>query len=513
MRNVRRSPERSSSATTYHSPRSLNTRRGVIVRSVTSSRDGVQYSTRSTLDVAHGRRRRRAMRSSTAGGTRRGRRRRRRRRAPRRASRSPRPSGPAGSAPGSCIAARPAATRAKPSGAVSRNGRVNSRGTPTTTMSSSMNTSIISSTNGGSPHIAASSRSAATSPGDRSKRAATSSSGTSPRSINHGSITSRRRSRSSRRPPARHPSRGARQSAAASRRRRRARRAGRAPRRARGARAPTTGTPGRWRTAPRPRSTPSSRRAATRSAPSSRSTPPARAARRRARGRRRRCARRRRAASGRPGRRSRRSKPSGRSNAPASPARHVTRDAVDAVRPQLGSCSWSWPTTYQKPSRSSRPYGSSRRGLAAVVELDGRPRRRRLAQRPAAPASSGTIAVTATSRVVGVEAELPQRLPPLRRPHGGDGDLQGAHLVRVEVEVAELVAVRGRSSTRVDAGLVAAEHVGLDRHADLAQRRLVPLERGPPRRLLVGVLAVQLAGDLDERQRLAPSRAAAPAGW
>jgi hypothetical protein len=40
---------------------------------------------------------------------------------------------------------------------------VNSRGTPTNTVSSSMNTSIISSTNGGSPHIAASSRSRATS--------------------------------------------------------------------------------------------------------------------------------------------------------------------------------------------------------------------------------------------------------------------------------------------------------------------------------------------------------------
>ena len=45
MRNVRRSPDRPSSATTYHSPRSLNTRRGVIVRVVNSSRDGVQYST------------------------------------------------------------------------------------------------------------------------------------------------------------------------------------------------------------------------------------------------------------------------------------------------------------------------------------------------------------------------------------------------------------------------------------------------------------------------------------
>ena len=44
---------------------------------------------------------------------------------------SARPSGPAASAPGSAIAARPAASRAKPSGGVRRNGRVNSRGTPT----------------------------------------------------------------------------------------------------------------------------------------------------------------------------------------------------------------------------------------------------------------------------------------------------------------------------------------------------------------------------------------------
>ena len=108
IRNVRRSPERPSSATTYHSPRSLNTRRGVIVREETSSRDAVQYSMRSRspaptaavmvsiADVSPGV----TGRSTTTASS------------PSAASSfcSPRPSGPPGSAPGSCIAARPAAT-------------------------------------------------------------------------------------------------------------------------------------------------------------------------------------------------------------------------------------------------------------------------------------------------------------------------------------------------------------------------------------------------------------------
>ena len=132
MRNVRRSPERSSSATTYQSPRSLNTRRGrdralgdlVARRRPVAHRAAARRAAAAVDELVD--------RSASSAGVdgevdddgvvaeRGG------ELLPARAR-----AGPPGRRPGSCIAARPAATRAKPSGAVSRSGRVNSRGTPT----------------------------------------------------------------------------------------------------------------------------------------------------------------------------------------------------------------------------------------------------------------------------------------------------------------------------------------------------------------------------------------------
>ena len=89
---------------------------------------------------------------------------------------------------------------------------------------------------------------------------------------------------------------------------------------------------------------------------------------------------------------------------------------------------------------------------------------------------------------------------PRRRADGGQRQLDRPPLVGLEVEVGEFETCPVDPVARL-AGAVAGEHFGLDRHPDLAQRRLVPLERGPQRRLLGRVLALHLAGDLDQRQR------------
>ena len=128
--------------------------RGVISRSVASSRLADQYAT--AQPGAVGRPPRPASASPVAGARRRPR---RRRRARRRACRVPGPARRRGRRRAAASRRGPAISRAKPSGAVSRSGLVNSRGTPAYTMPSSMNTSIISSMNGGRPHSAASSRS------------------------------------------------------------------------------------------------------------------------------------------------------------------------------------------------------------------------------------------------------------------------------------------------------------------------------------------------------------------
>ena len=200
IRNVRSVSVRWSVAVTYQLPRSAYTWRGVITRSVESSRDALQYVMRNrssrraasaTWSAASGRSRSTSSPSPLPEST---------LASPPSAAASltrPRPRGPDSSAPGNSIAARPAASNSNASVEFRRSGLVNNRGTPTKTVPSSMNTSINSSTNGGSPHIATSSRSAATSSSVRRKRSATSASGTSPRSISHGSMTRRRRSRSS----------------------------------------------------------------------------------------------------------------------------------------------------------------------------------------------------------------------------------------------------------------------------------------------------------------------------
>ncbi len=83
----------------------------------------------------------------------------------------------------------------------------------------------------------------------------------------------------------------------------------------------------------------------------------------------------------------------------------------------------------------------------------------------------------------------------------GDRHLQRPHLVGLEAQVGELVAgavdpVLGRAGVRpTDDDLL------LDRHAELAQRGLVALERTPLSSVLLRILAPQLAGDLDEAER------------
>ena len=176
----------------------------------------------------------------------------------------------------------------------------------------------------------------------------------------------------------------------------------RGPRRARSRPAPTSRTPGRWRTAPRT-DRPVGDRDDTRSAPSSRSTTAARvdvdAATAAAS-----VARSAPSCFGSRGNAVRGSKPAGRSN--ASP-----RGRYDALRSGRRGTSglvvpWSCPTTYQNPSRSSRPYGSRRRSLPG--RRSDRARLLRLAQHRQA-GQRGHVAGTAT-RAATVPPELPQRL-------------------------------------------------------------------------------------------------------
>jgi hypothetical protein len=85
--------------------------------------------------------------------------------------------------------------------------------------------------------------------------------------------------------------------------------------------------------------------------------------------------------------------------------------------------------------------------------------------------------------------------------HGGHGQLQGAGLLGGEVQ-AQLVAA-AVDAVAGGTGPITAQHLGLDGHAAVAQRCLVPLERTAPGRLAGGVLAGEGVGDLLERQRLA----------
>ena len=99
--------------------------------------------------------------------------------------------------------------------------------------------------------------------------------------------------------------------------------------------------------------------------------------------------------------------------------------------------------------------------------------------------------------------ELPQRLLAELRAGArrSDRDLQRPHLVGLEAQVGELVAgavdpVLGRAGVRP-----ADDDLLLDRHAEVAQRSLVAFEGAALRSLLLGILATQLAGDLDEAER------------
>ena len=320
-----------------------------------------------------------------------------------------------------------------------------------------MNTSIISSTNGGSPHIAASSRSRATSarrqpeaPGDVGQRHLAPLH--QPRQHHQQPAAAAPRPCADRPPGAirRPPSR------AASRRRRAARPAATAPRRGRAARAPTSGTPGRWRTAPRRRSAPSAWRATTRSAPSSRTTPPARAASTRTDG------------DGvgtagaellrvDAGTRSRRSKPAGRSNVVVVDRRStVALDAVDAVRAQLVVLVVA-PDDVPEPGAQQQPVR-----IEPAVACRGsrtstaRTARRRVAQRRQAGqlghgGRHGDVAGgLAVDRCRGRASTAP-RGPGVGRT-AATATCRAAHLVGLEVQVGQLVAV-AVDPVRAGAGL------------------------------------------------------------
>ncbi len=304
-----------------------------------------------------------------------------------------------------------------------------------------MNTSINSSTNGGSPHIAASSRSADDLVlASGRKRSATSASGTSPRSISHGSITSRRRSRSSAAASATRRHQPA-PDDRASRRHRRARR--RATSTSACSSKPSTHDRNAARLAhgtsnfdiavgrrgdhtlarPARRLTSAARAASTRTIASGRvavGTDRLRVVRAAP------CAGR---------------SPSGRSN--ASPPPIVIRPSMRSMRNVRARPRVIEPDRYQNPSRSRRPDGSTVRSTLAVAgsrpSPAGRPASRNIG-RPATighrrrrPAPSGRARPTPSFH----SASWPDARAGARRSHR---HLQRPHLVGVEAQVGELVA-------------------------------------------------------------------------
>ena len=120
--------------------------------------------------------------------------------------------------------------------------------------------------------------------------------------------------------------------------------------------------------------------------------------RRRAPPPRRRRRRRRRAASGRSGTPSRRSKPAGRSNAPASPAVDVAGDPVDAVRPLLVVARGRGRRRTRSRRAAAGRTGRAGGRLPRYSNVDGRPRAPTPRAAPAARPARAPSHVTATSR-------------------------------------------------------------------------------------------------------------------
>jgi hypothetical protein len=86
---------------------------------------------------------------------------------------------------------------------------------------------------------------------------------------------------------------------------------------------------------------------------------------------------------------------------------------------------------------------------------------------------------------------------------GGHRHLQRAPLVVVELQPAELVPAPVDAVRRL-AGLIAAEHLHLDRHAHIAQQGLVALEGAAQGDRAAGVHVAQLVADLAQGERRPP---------
>ena len=396
--------------------------------------------------------------------------------------------GPSASAPGSSIAARPAASSANASARLSRSGRVNSRGTPTKIMPSSMNTSIISSTNGGSPHIAASSRSAddlvlgQLEPlghlGDRHLAALH-----QPRQ--HHQQPPQPLLGGPRRARGRHAGHRAR----ATRRRRRARR-----------RATSTSACSSKPEHPRPeRRRRLAHGTSTRRDPSAGAVDHAIVAELATDGRgargvdaddrlRHRRRRRRRAPSGRPGRH-RAQVEAGRAFERRRPADRRPRPSMRSTRNVRRSPrAWSCPITYQNPSRSSSPYGSTRAIDLAVLEVDRRRVVDRLAQHRQAGQRRHRRRRPAPSRSSTAGAELPHRLlarrpsrcasrpPPPAAPASRRSSRRGRQLVALAVDPVRGLSRRTRPPTTISCSI----GTPISR-----ERRLVAFERAALRSVLL----------------------------
>jgi hypothetical protein len=153
----------------------------------------------------------------------------------------------------------------------------------------------------------------------------------------------------------------------------------------------------------------------------------------------------------------------------------------------------------EPPAQQQTP-GVERALLAPVPELDRRPGSDGGAdRRELGPFGDGHRHRWAL--VAQRAAELPQRLLAGVGVRGRDGDLQGTHLVVRQIEVGQFV----RPPIDPIAGLprvrTAGEDLGLDRHADVAQRRLVAFECTTASLVALGILAGEFGGDLHETER------------
>ena len=106
-----------------------------------------------------------------------------------------------------------------------------------------------------------------------------------------------------------------------------------------------------------------------------------------------------------------------------------------------------------------------------------------------------------------IEAELSATPPSLNMPNSASvvraaatATCKRPTLVVGQVEIAQLVAIAVDAVRRLP-GLGPAEHLGLDRHTDVAQQALVALEGTAHRRMPGGILAAQLVDDVVEGQR------------